>query len=88
MSKKIEKELKEKKLWGKTVTLKLKTNKFELITRSETNKNYFQDSDLIEKISVKLLTLLIPIQVRLIGITISKFIQKNTFLLHGHMHAQ
>ena len=71
-------ELKEKSLWGKTVTLKLKTIKFELLTRSVTNKNYFQCADVIEKMTVKLLSSLVPIKIRLIGITISKFIQKPT----------
>ena len=78
LSEKVCTELKEKSLWGKTVTLKVKTIKFELLTRSVTNKNYFQCADVIEKMTVKLLSALIPIKIRLIGITISKFIQKPT----------
>lgn len=73
---KVSNELKEKKLWGKTVTLKVKTIKFELFTRSLTNKNYFQNSDVIEKIAYQLLETVIPIKIRLIGVTISKFITK------------
>ena len=75
---KVSNELKEKNLWGKTVTLKVKTIKFELFTRSLTNKNYFQNSDIIEKIAFQLLETVIPIKIRLIGVTISKFITKKS----------
>jgi impB/mucB/samB family C-terminal domain len=70
---KVGEKLKEKNLWGKTVTLKVKTVKFELFTRSATNKNYFQNGEIIEKLSFKLLETLFPLKVRLIGVTISKF---------------
>jgi impB/mucB/samB family C-terminal domain len=75
---KVSNELKEKNLWGKTVTLKVKTTKFELFTRSLTNKNYFQNSEIIEKIAYQLLETVIPIKIRLIGVTISKFISKKS----------
>ena len=75
---KVSNELKEKNLWGKTVTLKVKTIKFELFTRSLTNKNYFQNSEIIEKIAYQLLETVIPIKIRLIGVTISKFITKKS----------
>jgi hypothetical protein len=70
---KVGEKLKEKNLWGKTVTLKVKTVKFELFTRSVTNKSYFQNGEIIEKLSFKLLETLFPLKIRLIGVTISKF---------------
>ena len=70
---KVGEKLKEKNIWGKTVTLKVKTVKFELFTRSVTNKSFFQNGEIIEKLSIKLLETLFPIKIRLIGVTISKF---------------
>jgi hypothetical protein len=63
------------------VTLKLKTIKFELITRSITSKIYFDSSESIENLALKLLeaeTLKGPLKIRLMGITISKFKSKIT----------
>jgi impB/mucB/samB family C-terminal domain len=70
---KVGEKLKEKNIWGKTVTLKVKTVKFELFTRSVTNKSYFQSGEIIEKLSFQLLESLFPLKIRLIGVTITKF---------------
>jgi hypothetical protein len=76
---KVSSELQEESLLGLRVTLKLKTIKFELITRSITSKVYFQSAESIENLALKLLeaeTLKGPLKIRLMGITISKFKSK------------
>mmetsp|Transcript_20594 Transcript_20594/g.35006 ORF Transcript_20594/g.35006 Transcript_20594/m.35006 type:complete len:830 (-) Transcript_20594:44-2533(-) len=60
-------------LWARTVTLKLKTTTFELLTRSLSVKNYFQSLYEIERLALSILQPLLPISVRLIGVSVSKF---------------
>ena len=69
---KVGEELKVKNITGKTVTLKVKTVKFELLTRSITHINHFQDGEIISKLACQLLETVVPIKIRLIGVTISK----------------
>ena len=71
--------LKEKGLYGKTLTLKLKTTNFKLITRSISSNNYFQmahylysESEILLEEELKKL-----IDYRLIGIGISNFVKEN-----------
>ena len=58
---------------GKTVTLKLKFNDFETITRSRTMHHYITDNEEIRRISKDLMMKELPLKkgVRLIGVTIS-----------------
>ena len=71
--------LKEKNLYGKTLTLKLKTTNFKLITRSISSNNFFQmahhlysESEVLLEEELKKL-----IDYRLIGIGVSNFVKEN-----------
>ena len=72
-------ELMQKSLTAQTVTLKLKTVKFELLTRSYTvaSNKYIDQTDDIYGVAEKLLLKEIPITIRLMGVTMSKFRSEN-----------
>ena len=71
-------ELVEGELYCHTVTLKLKTSKFELHTRSASAKgsSYIQSADAIHDIAEPLLRRMLPIELRLMGVTASNFKSK------------
>jgi len=76
LSEKVFMKLLEKKLSARTVTLKVKYNNFELVTRSKTRDNSVKNADdimfvlseLIQKTEVGVR------KVRLLGVTVSKLV--------------
>eukprot|EP01036_Dinobryon_divergens_P030258 gene30258-39476_t len=80
-------ELIENELHCHTVTLKLKTSKFELLTRSAAAKgsSYIQSADAIYSIAEPLLQRMLPIELRLMGVTASNFKSKAPPLPPGHV---
>lgn len=60
-------------LYAKTLTLKLKDPEFILTTRSITSLIYFQTAESIENLAKSLLTEALPMKVRLMGVSVSKF---------------
>jgi len=68
-------DLVEKGLWGRTVTLKLKTSKFALHTRSSSQigGGYFQSANIIHALALPLLERMMPIELRLMGLSVSNF---------------
>ncbi len=75
-------DMKKENIFGKTVTVKLKDIDFNLHTkcRSSANGSYsIQSVESIEQIAKSILVSCLPMKVRLLGVTVSKF--KNSF--HG-----
>jgi hypothetical protein len=68
----VSQDLKSESLLAKTITLKLKTVNFELLTRSNTLTKYIQESSDIFEHGFKLLEKLLPINIRLMGVCMSK----------------
>lgn len=66
-------QLVENNLRGRNITLKLKTVKFEIITRSITIGNYTNSWDIIRSHAIKLLEGLMPVRIRLMGVRIADF---------------
>jgi DNA polymerase-4 len=69
-------ELKEQKLKGKTITLKLRYDNFETITRSRTLTDYIDEREKIAEIAIDLLRRKSQAgtrPVRLLGISLSNF---------------
>ena len=64
-------------LWGQLVTLKLKTSAFECLSKCSATAKFIHSAEEIYPIAVGLLDSFLPIKVRLLGVTISKF--KNAF---------
>jgi DNA polymerase kappa len=60
-------------LYAKAVTLKLKDTEFTLTTRCATSPSYIQSAEQIEAIARTLLDEALPMKVRLMGVTLSKF---------------
>lgn len=60
-------------LWARTLTLKLKTASFRIITRSKTLSMYIQSAQDIYRVASKLLLRECPIRIRLLGIRMSNF---------------
>lgn len=69
----VAKDMEEEDLWAKSVTLKLKNTEFELITRIATSPGYFNTVESIEALARGLLDELLPLNVRLMGVQVSKF---------------
>ena len=78
-------ELAENELFCHTVTLKMKTSKFELHTRSASAKgsSYIQSAEAIFGIAEPLLQQMLPIELRLMGVTASNFKDSAPLLLPG-----
>lgn len=69
----LEKRMQRANVKGKTITLKMKQNDFQIISRSKTLENYFNDFDtLLQKSEELLLSTLLEKPLRLLGISISK----------------
>lgn len=66
-------DMAEEDLWAKSVTLKLKNTEFELITRIATSPVYFNTVESIEALAKGLLDELMPVNVRLMGVQVTKF---------------
>jgi DNA polymerase kappa len=62
-----------KDLYAKAVTLKLKNIDFELTTRIATSATYFQSAEAIEALARPMLDEALPMRVRLMGVSVSKF---------------
>lgn len=62
-------------LWAKAVTLKLKNVEFELITRIASSPQYFQSVEVIESLAKAMLDEALPVNIRLMGVSVSKFKQ-------------
>jgi DNA polymerase-4 len=72
LSTQVAKRVQKRQVYGKTVTLKLKYEDFEIISRSKTVKNYINSQKDIYKVSQGLLqTENLKKKVRLIGVTLS-----------------
>lgn len=73
LSKKVAESLQKKRAAGKTITLKVRYENFETITRSYTLPQYISDPDVLEEVSKKLLadTDTGKRKVRLLGISVS-----------------
>ena len=73
-------ELVEQSLWGHTVTLKLKTSKFALYTRSASavGHSYFQAAEAIFSLAQPLLQKMLPLELRLMGVSVSNFKNNST----------
>jgi DNA polymerase-4 len=58
---------------GRTVTLKVKFDDFELITRSRTLPGSFESRSDLESVTVDLLRMIFPLQkaIRLLGVSVS-----------------
>lgn len=69
----LEKRMKRAQVKGKTITLKIKLNDFQMLTRSKTLENYFNDFETLLQNSEELLKNA-PIEkpVRLLGLSLSK----------------
>lgn len=69
----LEKRMQRVNVKGKTITVKMKQNDFQVISRSKTLENYFNDFDILLQKSEELL-LSAPLEkpLRLLGISISK----------------
>lgn len=65
-------ELESKKIKGKCVNLKLKTTAFEVFHRSSVVHRYIQTSHDIELIAKSLLEKMLPISIRLMGVSMTK----------------
>ena len=78
-------ELVESELFCHTITLKMKTSKFELHTRSASAKgsSYIQSAEAIFGIAEPLLQQMLPIELRLMGVTASNFKDSAPLLLPG-----
>ena len=76
-------QMREKKLFGKTLTLKLKTEDFRVISRSKTVARHIQDSDDIFRIAKRFLLDQLPIRLRLMGIRLANFKGSAPALLRG-----
>ncbi|XP_054778701.1 DNA polymerase kappa isoform X2 [Prosopis cineraria] len=66
-------DMRKEGLFGRTLTLKLKTASFEVRTRAVTSQKYMSSRDDIMKHAVKLLKAELPISLRLIGLRVSHF---------------
>lgn len=69
-------EAKNKKIRGKTITLKIKTNKFDVKTRAHSFDYYTNDYNIISNNCINLLKNELPIILRLLGIRLSSLEQK------------
>ena len=76
-------QMREKKLFGKTLTLKLKTEDFRVISRSKTLARHIQHSDDIFRIAKRFLLDQLPIRLRLMGIRLANFKGSAPALLRG-----
>ncbi|CAK9141364.1 unnamed protein product [Ilex paraguariensis] len=66
-------DMKKEGLYGRTLTLKLKTASFEIRTRAVTLQKYICSSEDILKHASKLLKAEVPVSLRLIGLRMSQF---------------
>ncbi|KAM5549562.1 hypothetical protein ABKV19_000805 [Rosa sericea] len=66
-------DLQKEGLFGRTLTLKLKTASFEVRTRAVTSKKYVCSTEEILKHASKLLKAELPVSIRLIGLRVSHF---------------
>ena len=73
----VEEDMRKEDLYGQVVTLRLKTSAFEPLTRCVTSPNYLQSASDIYRLVCSLLEPLLPIKVRLLGVSLSRF--KNAF---------
>eukprot|EP00158_Paraphelidium_tribonemae_P003600 Partr_v1_DN26249_c0_g1_i1_m48730 putative DNA polymerase kappa len=70
---KLSEDLEKENLSGKTVTLKIKTDEFEIRSRAKTVSRYInKDSDIFD-IALQLLQAEFPVKLRLMGIRLSSF---------------
>ena len=69
-------EVKEKKIRGKTITVKLKTTEFETKTRAHSLDFYTDDVQVITKYALQILRKEMPIKIRLLGVRLSGLEQK------------
>ena len=77
LSQKVAKRVQNKEMKGKTVTLKLKYEDFEVLSRSKTINRYIDKEEEIYKTADKLLEQVdLAKKVRLIGVTISNLVDK------------
>jgi nucleotidyltransferase/DNA polymerase involved in DNA repair len=58
LSESLSRDLESEKLQGKTVTIKLKTSDFQLITRSRTSDSYISKADQINSIAQAVLNMI------------------------------
>jgi len=68
-------DVKKKELAGKTVTLKLKTVKFEVTTRSISSDRFISSASDLFKLASILLQRQLPIKIRLMGVKLTNFRQ-------------
>jgi DNA polymerase kappa len=75
LSQSVAADMVEKGLWARTVTLKLKTSQFALFTRSASSGQgkYFQSADAISSLARPLLERMLPVEIRLMGVSVSHF---------------
>ncbi|HHY10395.1 MAG TPA: DNA polymerase IV [Firmicutes bacterium] len=71
MSEKVGWRLREKKFYARTVSIKVRFEDFETITRSQTHATPFNDDDTIFSQALHLLESVKPKPVRLLGVTVS-----------------
>ncbi|EEB08917.2 DinB translesion DNA repair polymerase [Schizosaccharomyces japonicus yFS275] len=64
--------MKQRNLVGNSVVLKLKTTSFEVRTRQTNLNTYTNESDIIYKYVLQLLSYELPVQVRLLGVRMTK----------------
>lgn len=67
------KDMQDEKLYGRTLTLKLKTAGFEVRTRAVSLQKYICSKDEILNYALKLLKTELPLSLRLIGLRMSQF---------------
>ncbi|MBM7557529.1 DNA polymerase IV [Halanaerobacter jeridensis] len=77
LSQKVAQRLQNKEVKGKTVTLKLKYEDFEVLSRSNTIQHYIDNGEEIYELADRLLEKIdLPKKVRLIGVTVSNLVDK------------
>ena len=78
LSKKVAYRLQNKELKGKTITLKLKYEDFEILSRSKTIKEYLDQGEDIYQVADNLLAKIeLAKKVRLMGVTLSSLVDKS-----------
>ncbi len=68
-------DMAREKLKGKTLTLKLKTTAFEVRTRAHSLPQHISSAPEIEAIALRLLKAELPIEIRLMGMRMSHFLE-------------
>eukprot|EP00033_Pygsuia_biforma_P003382 GCRY01003705.1.p1 GENE.GCRY01003705.1~~GCRY01003705.1.p1 ORF type:complete len:724 (+),score=168.70 GCRY01003705.1:161-2332(+) len=73
----VARDLEDVAMKGKTVTVKMKTDNFKVLTRSLTNKRYTADAETICEAALSILHQHLPLSLRLLGVRVSNLLPKD-----------